>query len=129
MNTMSGHRENGAYDYYCMEGLTWSFISSSKFGIRFLPTGCFFDVAGSTLFSKVNNMYILGFLASCVCFEILCILNPTLNYQAGNIKSLPLLIDREQEVNPLVNQNIHSSKKDWDSFETSWDFQRHPLLP
>jgi len=69
------------------QGLTWSFISSSKFGIRYLPTGCFFDVAGSTLFSRVDNAYTLGFLASCVCFDILGILNPTLNYQAGNIKS------------------------------------------
>ena len=41
MNTMSGHRENGARDWYCHEGLTWSFISSSKFGIRFLPSGYF----------------------------------------------------------------------------------------
>lgn len=55
MNTMSGHRENGGHDFYCKEGLTWSFISSSKFGIRYMPTGCFFDVAGSTLFSKTDN--------------------------------------------------------------------------
>jgi hypothetical protein len=54
MNTMSGHRENGGHDFYCKEGLTWSFISSSKFGIRYMPTGCFFDVAGSTLFSKTD---------------------------------------------------------------------------
>ncbi len=128
MDTMSGHRENGAHDFYCKEGLTWSFISSSKFGIRYLPTGCFFDVAGSTLFSRNDNFFTLGFLASCVCFEILKILNPTLNYQAGNIKNLPLLIDRKQEVNNRVNQNIQISKQDWDSYETSWDFKRHPLV-
>lgn len=128
MNTMSGHRENGARDWYCHEGLTWSFISSSKFGIRFLPSGCFFDVAGSTLFSRKNNMYTLGFLASCVCFKILGILNPTLNYQAGNIKNLPIIFSREKEVDTLVENNINLSKKDWDSFETSWDFKKHPLL-
>lgn len=128
MDTMSGHRENGAHDFYCKEGLTWSFISSSKFGIRYLPTGCFFDVAGSTLFSRNDNFFTLGFLASCVCFEILKILNPTLNYQAGNIKNLPLLIDRKQEVNGIVEQNILKSKQDWDSYETSWDFKRHPLI-
>lgn len=128
MNTMSGHRENGARDWYCHEGVTWSFISSSKFGIRFLPAGCFFDVAGSTLFSKVDNKYTLGFLASCVCFEILEILNPTLNYQAGNIKSLPIIFSREKEVDDIVEKNIGISKKDWDSFETSWDFQHHPLI-
>ena len=128
MDTMSGHRENGAHDFYCREGLTWSFISSSKFGIRYLPTGCFFDVAGSTLFARNDNLYILGFLASCVCFEILKILNPTLNYQAGNIKNLPLLIDRKEEVNDRVNQNVQISKQDWNSYETSWDFKRHPLV-
>ena len=128
MDTMSGHRENGARDFYCKEGLTWSFISSSKFGIRYLPTGCFFDVAGSTLFSRVDNAYTLGFLASCVCFDILGILNPTLNYQAGNIKSLPLLIDREDKVDERVYQNIQISKEDWDSYENSWDFTRNPLV-
>ena len=128
MNTMSGHRENGAHDWYCHEGLTWSFVSSSKFGIRYLPTGCFFDVAGSTLFSRVDNKYTLGFLSSCVCFDILKILNPTLNYQAGNIKSLPLILSHENEVDPLVDANINLSKFDWDSYETSWDFKRHPLV-
>lgn len=128
MNTMSGHRENGAHNFYCKEGLTWSFISSSKFGIRYLPTGCFFDVAGSTLFSRFDNRYTLGFLASCVCFNILGILNPTLNYQAGNIKTLPILVDKKEEVNERVSHNIKMSKTDWDSHETSWDFKRIPML-
>ena len=128
MNTISGHRENGAHDFYCHEGLTWSFISSSKFGIRYLPTGCFFDVAGSTLFSKNDNKFILGFLASCVCFDILNILNPTLNYQAGNIKSLPVIFMHENEVDSVVDVNVNLSKSDWDSHETSWDFKKHPLI-
>lgn len=128
MNTMSGHRENGGHDFYCKEGLTWSFISSSKFGIRYMPTGCFFDVAGSTLFSKTDNKYTLGFLASKVCFTILQLLNPTLNYQAGNIKSLPLIYKNVSVVDALVDDCIRMSKSDWDSFETSWDFQKHPLI-
>lgn len=127
MNTMSGHRENGAYDWYCKQGLTWSFVSSSKFGIRFLPYGCFFDVAGSTLFSQKDNFYTLGFLASNVCFAILGILNPTLNYQAGNIKSLPIIYENVETVDIIVKQNIGISKHDWDSLETSWDFDHHPL--
>ena len=125
---MSVQRENVAHDLYCHDGLTWSFVSSSKFGIRYLPTGCFFDVAGSTLFSRVDNKYTLGFLSSCVCFDILKILNPTLNYQAGNIKSLPLILSHENEVDLLVDANINLSKFDWDSYETSWDFKGHPLV-
>ena len=130
MNTMSGHRENGGHDWYCKEGITWSFISSSKFGVRYMPHGCFFDVAGSTLFSKIDNFYTLGFLASNVCFSILSILNPTLNYQAGNIKSLPLILDdsKKEDIDAFVQQNITLSKTDWDSFETSWDFAEQPLV-
>ncbi|MCI8284118.1 MAG: BREX-1 system adenine-specific DNA-methyltransferase PglX [Firmicutes bacterium] len=128
MKTMSGHRENGAYDWYCQQGLTWSFVSSSKFGVRFLPNGCFFDVAGSMIFSDVDNKYILGFLSSCVGFNILNILNPTLNYQAGNIKSLPLILNHVDVVDSLVDENIAISKSDWDSFETSWDFISHPMI-
>ena len=67
-------------------------------------------------------------MASNVCFSILRILNPTLNYQAGNIKSLPLLVKRVDEVDELVDRNIKASKTDWDSFETSWDFGKHPLI-
>lgn len=127
MNTMSGHRENGAYNWYAKEGLTWSFISSANFGVRYMPSGCFFDVAGSTLFAK-DNKYTLGFLSSKVCFSILRILNPTLNYQAGNIKSLPILISHEDEVDRIVDECIGIAKQDWDAFENSWDFVTHPLI-
>lgn len=58
MNSMSGHRENGGYDYYCKEGLTWSFISSSNFGVRYVPYGALFDVAGSMLFANRKLKYI-----------------------------------------------------------------------
>ena len=57
----------------------------------------------------------------------LCMLK-TLNYQAGNIKSLPLCFDRMNDVNSLAENNVELSKQDWDSFETSWDFESHPLI-
>ena len=53
MDNTSGHRENGGYDYYFHEGITWSFISSGRLGVRYLPSGCLFDVAGSSLFSNL----------------------------------------------------------------------------
>ena len=56
MDRMSGHRENGGWNYYFNEGITWSFISSSKFGVRYLPHGSAFDVAGSTLFCKHQRL-------------------------------------------------------------------------
>ena len=127
MNSMSGHRENGGYDYYCKEGLTWSFISSSNFGVRYVPYGALFDVAGSMLFANRKLKYILGFLVSKPCFTILKLLNPTINFQAGNIKNLPLRIE-EDAVSEIVNKNISISKSDWDAHETSWDFQENELV-
>ena len=122
MNSMSGHRENGGHDYYFRHGLTWTFISSSRFGVRSLPYGFLFDVAGSTLFVNDEELnYVLGFLSSAVCNEILKLLNPTLNYQAGNVKSLPVLIGHKSEIDELVDENISISKDDWNSFEISWD--------
>tara|TARA_Y100001001_G_scaffold97480_1_gene95328 strand:+ start:3952 stop:5733 length:1782 start_codon:yes stop_codon:yes gene_type:complete len=131
MDRMSGHRENGGWNYYFNEGITWSFISSSKFGVRYLPHGSAFDVAGSTLFCDENNLrFILGFLSSNVCFDILSLLNPTLNYQAGNIKSLPIRLDSgiNSDVANNVERNIEISREDWDSYETSWGFRRLKVL-
>lgn len=81
-------------------------------------------------FSKIQGRFNtrLSLSSSSVDEVILGILNPTLNYQAGNIKSLPLLIDREDEVDERVYQNIQISKEDWDSYENSWDFKRNPLV-
>ena len=71
---------------------------------------------------------ILAFLSSAVCNYILQILNPTLNYQAGNIKSLPIITKNKDSVDALSATNIKLAKADWDSFETSWDFKKHPLI-
>lgn len=117
-------------EYYFRESITWTFISSSKFGVRYSPQGFIFDVAGSSLFSKDKLNYLLGFLSTKVAFNFLQIVNPTLNYQIKDIKSLPIVICQKNEgnVNLLAQQNILISKIDWDSFETSWDFEIHPLL-
>ena len=130
MLTFSGFRHDGR-EWYFRRGITWSFISSSKFGVRLSPNGFVFDVAGSSLFPKQEDLnYVLGFLSSAICFDILMTLNPTLNFQVGNIKSLPVILDndRKPEIDCLVTGNISLSRADWDAFETSWDFTRHPLL-
>ncbi len=129
MEEMPGHRENGGWNYYFKQGITWSFISSAKFGVRLSPYGFTFDVAGSTLFANEDTeTYLLGFLSSVVCFNMLRVLNPTLNYQAGNIKALPIIVCEKEGVDTLVTANISISRADWNSFETSWDFKRHPLI-
>ena len=129
MEHTSGHRENGGFDYYFHEGISWSFISSGRLGVRYLPTGCLFDVAGSSLFSyDVDIRYILGLLSTTVSYSILKILNPTINFQAGNIKSIPFIYDHEELITDLVSKNITISRTDWDAHETSWDFKTNSLL-
>jgi len=120
-------------NYYFNEGITWSFVSSSKFGVRFFPQGFIFDVGGSSVFpNKRDIYYILSFLCSKISFEVLKFLNPTLNFQVGNISNLPLItIDDaniKENINYMAIQNIKITKTDWDSFETSWDFKKYPLI-
>lgn len=119
-------------NFYFNSSLSWSLVTSGSFAIRYYPKGFVFDIAGSSVFSNNNSneMTLLGFLGSCVARNFLCILNPTLNYQAGNIRSLPIINDifNHEEIEMIVKDNIVNSIKDWDAFETSWDFTKHPLL-
>jgi len=119
--------------YYFKESITWSFVSSSNFGVRYCPQGFIFDVGGSSVFIDKNKIfYITAFLCSKLVFEFLKMLNPTLNFQAGNIASLPIIFPSDPSIKTLIDtlaeENIHISRRDWDSFETSWDFQIHPFL-
>lgn len=74
--------------------------------------------------------YIFGFLNSNVCGNILDLISPTLNYEVGHIASLPIIIDENkvEEINNIVLENIKICKDDWDDYETSWNFKKHPLL-
>ncbi|HEX3039782.1 MAG TPA: BREX-1 system adenine-specific DNA-methyltransferase PglX, partial [Caproiciproducens sp.] len=118
--------------YYFQESVSWSLVSSSKFGVRYYPPGFVFDIAGSSVFpfEKGHNTYLLGLLASEVTFCALGILNPTINYQAGDIRNMPVKFSdtAKETVDCLVKQNIEISRTDWDSFEISWNFRKHPLL-
>ena len=74
------------------------------------------------------HYFVLSLINSCVGNYFLTILNPTVSFQSGNIGSLPLILSNIDRVNIIANSNVHHCKSDWDSFETSWDFQRHPLV-
>ncbi len=120
-----------AKEYYFSEGISWTKISSSNFGVRYAPVGLIFDSAGQTVFSDKQNLYyILGFMCCKISSIILKFLNPTLNYQVGDIANLPLKVNEEKKptIENIVQENILISKTDWDSFETSWDFKKHPLV-
>ena len=118
-------------DFYFQPSLSWSFISAAKFGIRYYPKGFVFDIAGSSVFSKKkDNVYqILALLGSEVVAYALQIINPTMNYQAGNVRQLPVYdaVLENREIGTLAKENINYAREDWDSFEVSWNFRRHPL--
>ena len=112
--------------------LSWSKISSGSIAFRYYPQGFIFDVAGCCIFYKNDEImkYHFGFINSNVAKSILAAISPTLNYEAGHIASLPVISDERQNGNiiKLVDANIEFGKEDWDSFETSWDFKRSPLI-
>ncbi|MHC5860691.1 BREX-1 system adenine-specific DNA-methyltransferase PglX [Nostoc sp.] len=112
-------------------GITWGTVTSSEPSFRYLPQTATFDTGGLSIFfndeSQINS--ILGFLNSVVANYLLKIVNPTLNFNYENILKLPYRIQEKQNfINDIVTQSISLSRQDWDNFETSWDFQTHPLL-
>ena len=118
-------------DLYFQEAVTWSKLTIGAFSSRYMPAGNLFDIAGCcVIFLGDNLKYVLAFTNSIVCTKILSVISPTLNYEVDHIKKLPVLFDeeRKREIDRLVQSNIDFSKEDWDSFETSWDFQVHPLI-
>ena len=114
------------------EGITWSYITSSIPSFRKLWNYELFEKAGTSIFIKDENVLnpLLGLLNSIVAKEILNIINPTINFQVRDILSIPIKeeILSNHNISMLVDENISITKNDWDSFETSWDFKRHPLI-
>lgn len=116
---------------YFRRGITWSLFGFENFGVRYKTQGFLFDVSGSSLFPGEDELfYILAFLAGKVAFHYLSVLAPTVNFQVGNIGDLPLCIDgeRKEKISQISRETVELAKEDWDDFETSWDFQHHPLV-
>ena len=116
-------------DKYLKECITWSLIGSGIFSARYCPNGFLWDVSGSVGFADSCKIrYILGFLCSKLSESILKILNPTINTNIEDIESLPIKIEKIEELDDIINENISISKHDWDAHETSWDFQENELV-
>lgn len=122
-------------DVYFQPFLAWTKISSAGTGFRKFEDYFLFDGAGGSLFNKncgIESNYLLGMLNSKVNTLILNLISPTLNFNENHIGSIPILKCEDQKVieniSKIVNHAVDLSKLDWDTFETSWDFHRHPLL-
>lgn len=130
MESLPGYRSSST-GFFFKPSINWSDVSTSAFGMRVSPRGFAFDGRGASMFC--NNdvmMYIAALLASKFTTYILNILNPTLTFNIENVAAIPVIIDKnkKKQIEFTAADNIRLSKTDWDSFETSWDFTRHPFI-
>lgn len=114
---------------YFLESATWGKISTNIISFRYKPFGHVFDVAGTSIFGNHEELiYLLGLCNSVVIQHILKVTAPTLNYEVGQISNLPVIIGDTRKIKQLTDSCVEISKIDWDSFESSWEFKKHPLL-
>ena len=111
-------------------GITWTLVSMNP--LLGVGKNLTFNKAAATILFNDETIidYVLGFLNSKVSQALLRIINPTMNNNIKDILNMPFIKDMNfyPQVKSLVQYNISISKQDWDAFETSWDFQKHPLL-
>ena len=117
-------------EYYFKECYSWSKISGGSIAFRYYPNGFAFDVAGCCVFdAKEYFYYFLGLSNSIITAKLAEVLSPTMNSELEHLKKIPVIISEQKNiVDDIVKRNIRLSKKDWDSFEISWCFERHPLI-
>ncbi|WP_214044219.1 BREX-1 system adenine-specific DNA-methyltransferase PglX [Methanomethylovorans sp.] len=116
-------------NYYFCEGITWSTLSTGLMSFRYMPENGIFDTKGSACFSETRTLldYANGLLNSKVAQKYIEISSPTLDYSTTSVGNIPLVLIPKLNLE-LINTLIDISQKDWDSYETSWDFTTLPLL-
>ena len=117
--------------FYMKPGLTWSTITSSQFSLRLFEEGFIFDNGGCCLFVEYDSIknYILGAMNGKVFQFLLSGINPTLNFQSGEVSKFPInFTDETDDISNIVQLCINISKTDWNASETSWDFLQNELI-
>ena len=125
-----GHLVARSLKYMFLPNISWSKIGSSTISFRYYPLGFMFDVAGLSMFlqKEISYFYIIGFLNSKISHRILAFLSSTLNFEVGHISNIPIIKKENTLVEKLVEENLNISKEEWDSRETSWDFEKLSLV-
>lgn len=126
-NTKHWSRRLFNTESYFKRIITWSGISSGAPSMR-IADHSIFGSGAKAIVPDGNDEFYIAYLNSIVALMYLKALSPTLNYESGHIASLPVIVSDDGRISNFVKENIKISKHDWDSFETSWDFQHHPLL-
>ena len=121
-----------AIDAYFKPSISWAQIAISNPAFRIVPQGYIFASAGPSLFvnDERQRFYVIGLLNSVVTQKILSAINPTINFGVSDVLKVPFVYceEKNDEIGILVDELVNHCKADWDSFETSWDFKRHPLV-
>ena len=120
-------------EFYFSPSVTWSFVSSSYFGVRYSDAGAVFDVGGSSAFpSECDQLWVTGFLCSKQVYEFMGVMNPTLNFQVGNVAKLPILREPVHNYQLAIEKVgkllILHTRTDWNAYERSWNFESLPIL-
>ncbi|OPA28161.1 SAM-dependent methyltransferase [Bacillus cereus] len=129
----SASRQIQNVKYYFRDGITWNGVSSNIFAVRGFERGFIFDTTGPCLFSdNVEKEYLIALLNTKVFNEFLSIFTQSLSINPGDISKVPTIITKDnklkEKIVDICNCNLNISTKDWNSFETSWDFKKHPII-
>lgn len=119
--------------FYFLPAVTWSSISSGAFSTRYVSSGYLPEHAGNCLYTNESMLALIqGIANSSIALFFMSLLSPSLNFNVGDVARIPIVkpsdCNQQNEIINIVRALRHESKSDWDSFETSWDFKRHPLL-
>ncbi|MDR1204617.1 MAG: BREX-1 system adenine-specific DNA-methyltransferase PglX [Peptococcaceae bacterium] len=117
--------------YYYRSGYTWTDISTGNISLRRFDYGFIFSTAGLCMFGEENLDFAAAFLNSKASKPLLEILCPSLHFNIGDLAKIPMLpyADKKEIIERLSRSSVQIARTDWDAFETSWDFKRHPLIP
>lgn len=123
--------KKGFSKYYLREYVSWSYSISNSIATRYYPSGFLWDVRGSGIMDKTDMLFYLeGLIGSKVGITLFRVKSSALSCQVENIAQLPIICDEKIKpyIDTIVQENNTLSKNDWDSFETSWDFQQDPIV-
>ena len=119
-------------EFYFHNCVSWSMITSGDVGVRYYYNGTISNIAGPSIFNDNEKFLrtIMALLNTKITGCFLKIMNPTMNNNVLEFNKIPIIFseNKKPQIDALVEQNIAISKDDWDSFETSWDFEQHPLI-
>lgn len=116
-------------EYYFKPEISWSAVTSGNLSVRFYPCGFIFDTAGGCIFNCAGHeMFFLALLNAKIGGLVMGAINPTINNTLEDMKKIPVIFDSEAEISTMAKECVRISEVDWNSYESSWDFKRNPLV-